>query len=101
MPRVIESISEMRREAHLARVHTRRIAFVPTMGYLHEGHVSLLRAAREVADLLVLSIFVNPTQFGPKEDLARYPRDLPGDLAKADSAGVDLVFAPTAEEMYP
>src|SRR5256885_12855304 len=100
MPREIESISEMRREAHLAGVHARRVAFVPTMGYLHEGHVSLLRAAREVGDVLVLSIFVNPIQFGPKEDLARYPRDLPADLAKADAAGVDLVFAPDAEEMY-
>ena len=100
-PRVIESIFEMRREIRLHRVHTRRIALVPTMGYLHDGHVSLLRAARETADIVVLSIFVNPMQFGPREDLARYPRDLEGDLAKAAKAGVDLVFAPRAEDMYP
>ena len=100
-PRVITTISEMRKEARLARIHTRRIAFVPTMGYLHEGHVSLLRAAREVGDLVVLSIFVNPMQFGPKEDLARYPRDLDGDLAKAGAAGCDIAFVPTAEDMYP
>jgi pantoate--beta-alanine ligase len=100
-PRVIQSVSEMRREARLARVHTRRVAFVPTMGYLHEGHLTLLRAAREAADVVVLSIFVNPIQFGPKEDLGRYPRDLDGDLAKAAECGCDLAFVPSAEEMYP
>lgn len=79
----------------------RRVAFVPTMGYLHEGHLSLLREARRRGDVVVLSIFVNPTQFGPKEDLSRYPRDLEGDLAKAASAGCDLAFIPSAEAMYP
>jgi pantoate--beta-alanine ligase len=79
----------------------RRIALVPTMGYLHAGHVSLLEAGRRRADALVLSIFVNPIQFGPSEDLARYPRDLEGDLAKARAAGVDLAFVPDEAAMYP
>jgi len=84
-----------------ARARGERIAFVPTMGALHAGHVSLLSAARKVADRVVLSIFVNPTQFGPKEDLARYPRDLDGDLAKAASAATDVAFVPEAKDMYP
>src|SRR5437660_1587593 len=100
-PRVIQSVAEMRRESRLARVHERRVGFVPTMGYLHEGHLSLIRGARETADVVVVSIFVNPIQFSPTEDLARYPRDLAGDLEKAGSAGTDIVFAPTAEEMFP
>src|SRR4051812_47106416 len=100
-PRVIETLAEMRREARLARVHQQRVGFVPTMGYLHEGHLSLIRAARQTSDLVVVSIFVNPIQFGPKEDLARYPRDLAGDVEKASAAGADIVFAPTAQEMFP
>jgi len=84
-----------------ARARGSRIAFVPTMGYLHEGHVSLLRAAHQHGDQVVLSIFVNPTQFGPKEDLSRYPRDLPGDLAKAASAGTAVAYVPEAPAMYP
>lgn len=84
-----------------ARVRGERIAFVPTMGALHAGHVALLAAARKAADRVVLSIFVNPTQFGPKEDLARYPRDLDGDLAKAAGAGTDVAFVPEAKDMYP
>jgi pantoate--beta-alanine ligase len=83
-----------------ARARGERIAFVPTMGALHRGHVSLLSAARKVADRVVLSIFVNPIQFGPKEDLARYPRDLDGDLAKAASAGTDVAFVPEAKDVY-
>lgn len=78
----------------------RRIAFVPTMGYLHRGHVALLEDGRRRADVLVLSIFVNPTQFGPTEDLSRYPRDLEGDLAKARAAGVDIAFVPDERAMY-
>ncbi len=77
------------------------VALVPTMGYLHEGHMSLVDRAREQADWVAMSIFVNPMQFGPKEDLARYPRDLERDLEMARGRGVDLVFAPGVEEMYP
>jgi pantoate--beta-alanine ligase len=78
-----------------------KIAVVPTMGYLHDGHLSLLRAARQNADVVILTIFVNPTQFGPNEDLSRYPRDEEGDLAKAKTCGLDLAFCPAVEHMYP
>lgn len=78
-----------------------RVALVPTMGALHEGHLSLMRAARATADRVVVSIFVNPLQFGPGEDLSRYPRDLEGDLAKCASAGVDEVYHPTPAQFYP
>ncbi len=99
--RVIRDPREMRFAAEDLRRDGRRIALVPTMGYLHDGHVSLLKLGRDRADALVLSIFVNPIQFGPSEDLARYPRDLDGDLAKARGAGVDIAFLPTDEGMYP
>jgi pantoate--beta-alanine ligase len=77
------------------------MALVPTMGFLHDGHVSLMREARAHADVVAVSIFVNPTQFGPKEDFSTYPRDLESDLAKCEAAGVELVFAPDAKTLYP
>jgi pantoate--beta-alanine ligase len=98
---IITSISEMQSRCLAARQAGKTIAFVPTMGYLHEGHASLLREGRRRGDLLVLSIFVNPTQFGPNEDLDRYPRDLDRDEEIARAAGVDLIFYPTAATVYP
>ncbi len=100
-PRVITTVAEMRRQSAMAHALSQRIAFVPTIGALHAGHVSLLREARRHGDLLVLSIFVNPTQFGPKEDLSRYPRTFDADLEKAREAGADVVFHPEPTEMYP
>jgi pantoate--beta-alanine ligase len=84
-----------------ARANGRRIGFVPTMGALHDGHLQLVRRVREMSDLSVVSIFVNPTQFGPDEDLVRYPRDLAGDLDRCAAEHVDYVFAPAATEIYP
>jgi pantoate--beta-alanine ligase len=98
---IIRDLRAMQARCSAERLAGRTIAFVPTMGYLHEGHLSLLREGRKRADLLVLSIFVNPTQFGAGEDLETYPRDLGRDVDLARSAGTDLIFAPEAEEMYP
>jgi pantoate--beta-alanine ligase len=84
-----------------ARARGRRIGFVPTMGALHEGHLGLMRRTREHCDILVVSIFVNPTQFGPAEDLASYPRDLAADVDRCIAQQVDYVFAPEVEEIYP
>jgi pantoate--beta-alanine ligase len=100
-PRVIKTPAEMAAFADQARGRGQRIAFVPTMGYLHAGHVSLLEEGRRRGDQLVLSIFVNPTQFGPREDLDRYPRDLAGDLEKAAGAGTDVAYVPEAAAVYP
>ena len=99
--KLISDVQQMQRFALEQKRQGRRIAFVPTMGFLHEGHASLLREGRKRGDLLVLSIFVNPTQFAPNEDLERYPRNLEGDCALAEACGVDIVFAPTAGGMYP
>jgi pantoate--beta-alanine ligase len=99
--KIITSLREMQEFATATRVQQKRIGVVPTMGYLHEGHLSLVRAAKERSDLVIMTIFVNPTQFAPNEDLSRYPRDFDRDRALAESAGVDVLFAPTAEEMYP
>jgi pantoate--beta-alanine ligase len=98
---IITDVTEMQERCAAARSEGRRIAFVPTMGFLHEGHLSLLREGRRRGDMLVLSIFVNPTQFGQGEDFDAYPRDLTRDADLARSAGVDLLFAPKAGQMYP
>ncbi len=98
---VLDKVRDVRAWCDARRREGARIGFVPTMGFLHEGHISLMRAARERADRLVVSIFVNPTQFGPHEDLARYPRDPEGDAARCLEVGTDLLFLPSVEEMYP
>jgi pantoate--beta-alanine ligase len=100
-PPVIADPAEMSAWSEAARARGERIAFVPTMGYLHAGHVSLMEEGRRRGDRLVLSIFVNPAQFGPREDLSRYPRDLPGDLDKAARAGCDVAFVPEPPAVYP
>jgi pantoate--beta-alanine ligase len=99
--RIIRTIVEMQEVSDSARKAGKRIAVVPTMGALHRGHVSLIERARSAADLVVTTIFVNPTQFGPHEDLAMYPRPFDADVAAATAAGSDLIFAPSVEEMYP
>jgi pantoate--beta-alanine ligase len=99
--RVLRTPAELSEWTEAARRQGQRVGLVPTMGFLHRGHLSLMEAARERADTTVVSIFVNPTQFGPSEDLARYPRDLEGDLQKCRQAGMDAVFTPDAAGMYP
>jgi pantoate--beta-alanine ligase len=98
---IITSLSDMQSTAESLRRQGKRIGFVPTMGFLHEGHLSLMRASRKECDVTVVSIFVNPTQFGPREDFDRYPRDAEGDRKKCESVGVDILFMPGAKEMYP
>lgn len=98
--RVITTVREME-EARQEWTGQRSIGLVPTMGYLHEGHISLVRRARQENTILTASIFVNPTQFGPREDLDAYPRDLPRDLRLLEESGVDVVFTPAASDIYP
>ena len=97
----VTTIEELRRRLDSARAAGRRVGFVPTMGYLHAGHASLMAAARIDTDVVVVSIFVNPLQFSAGEDLDAYPRDLAGDTALAEGEGVDLLFVPSTSEMYP
>lgn len=98
---IIETVSEMRRISRELRKAGKRIAFVPTMGALHQGHLSLVELGKQHADTVVMSIFVNPMQFAPHEDLSRYPRPFERDVELAASAGVDALFHPSVEEMYP
>lgn len=99
--RTVTTIDEVRKALDGERARGRRVGFVPTMGYLHEGHASLIRRARAETDVVVVSIFVNPLQFGPNEDLDSYPRDLDRDAAVAEASGADLLFTPSDAEMYP
>jgi len=99
--KIVGTIAEMRALCRSAKSGGKRLGLVPTMGALHEGHLSLVRAAREKTDVIATSIFVNPTQFGPTEDFSRYPRGLEKDCAILEREGVEFVFAPAVEEMYP
>lgn len=101
MTTTITTIAEVRAAVSAARSAGRRVALVPTMGALHDGHLALVARARELADLVVVSVFVNPMQFGPNEDFGRYPRDLDADLALLEHAGADVLFAPAADELLP
>jgi pantoate--beta-alanine ligase len=97
----VETVADVRAACDAVRAGGGSVGFVPTMGFFHEGHRSLMRAARAANDFVVVSLFVNPTQFGPTEDLAAYPRDPEGDAAAAEAEGVDVLFAPAVAEVYP
>ncbi len=99
--RVIQNIDSMRKVSHQARSKNKSIGFVPTMGYLHKGHLSLIKKARRECDFVIISIYVNPIQFGPKEDYKRYPRDLKRDKRLAREEKVDVVFIPKDKDIYP
>ena len=98
---LLSSIADMRCRAAQIRKSDKTIAFVPTMGYLHEGHLSLMKKGKSLADNLVVSIFVNPAQFGPSEDLSKYPRDVERDTDLAEKTGADILFTPHEKELYP
>lgn len=100
MVQVIRTPEDTTRAANSIRAAGKQVGFVPTMGALHEGHLQLVRRARDKCEEVIVSIFVNPTQFGPNEDFAKYPRDLDGDVKKVESAGATIVFAPEANAMY-
>jgi len=97
----ITSVREMQKLSDNLRKQGKRIGFVPTMGYLHEGHASLVHLSQQRADITVISVFVNPTQFAPNEDFTKYPRDFERDCSIAEKAGAQIMFAPTTDEMYP
>ncbi len=99
--KAINTVAEMQQFSILNRVAGKKIAVVPTMGYLHEGHLSLIKEAKKLADIVITTLFVNPTQFAPNEDLAKYPRDFESDFKKAESAGADILFSPDELQMYP
>jgi pantoate--beta-alanine ligase len=99
--RICQTVEDMRAACRSERSRGKRLGFVPTMGALHEGHLSLVRAARSSCDVVAASIFVNPTQFGPNEDLAKYPRTFDRDRQMLEAEGVEFLFAPAVEEMYP
>lgn len=99
--RIIETVKEMQEAAESLRKEGRKIGLVPTMGYLHEGHLCLVRKAREISDVVVVSIFVNPIQFGPSEDLARYPKDFERDSHLLEQEKTDIIFFPDGKQMYP
>jgi pantoate--beta-alanine ligase len=99
--RIISKVKEMQKVADELRKEGKIIGVVPTMGYLHEGHLSLIRLAKEKSDVVITTIFVNPLQFAPNEDYDRYPRDFERDVKLAQSAGCDIIFHPSVEEMYP
>lgn len=99
--KIIKKPAQMQKFALAEKKRGRRIALVPTMGFFHEGHLSLMREARKRADIVVVSNYVNPTQFGPKEDLDRYPRDFKRDCELAEQIPVDIMFAPSSEDIYP
>lgn len=99
--RIIRTIAEVREAVRAARIQGGSVGLVPTMGAFHAGHLALMHEARRSTDLVVVSLFVNPTQFGPNEDLSRYPRDEARDAALAEGAGVDILFAPAPAEIYP
>lgn len=98
---IIRNVREMQRTSERLRASGKRIGVVPTMGFLHEGHLSLIRIAKLKSDAVITTLFVNPTQFGPNEDFSRYPRAFERDLALATGAGTDYLFAPEAAQMYP
>jgi pantoate--beta-alanine ligase len=98
---IIKTIKEMKEFSEEQRKKGKIIGFVPTMGYLHEGHLSLMKIAKENCDLIIVSIYVNPTQFGPNEDLSKYPRDFERDKRLCEEVGVDVIFYPSDKEMYP
>jgi len=99
--RIIKSVKQMQEFSESLRGRGKRIAFVPTMGYFHRGHLSLMEEGRRLGDCLVISIYVNPTQFGPEEDIKRYPRDFERDRKLSGDVGVDVIFRPSDSEMYP